>query len=80
MFVFADKAAYTDILLQKENNPEFEALCLKKVTDPRLLLDELKTLPLDMEVIVFFDAKGYRGDNATVAVKIATEFQLLQGA
>jgi len=77
MFVFADEAAYADILIQQENNPEFEDLCIKKVSDPKALLEELKALPIDAEVIVFLKNEGYRGDNATVAVKIAKDYALL---
>ncbi len=77
MFIFADQAAYEDILLQRDSDPTLQGLAVEKVTDIQELIEKMTALPHDAEVIVFFEGKGYRGDNATVAAKIATERGLL---
>ena len=45
MFVFADAQAHEDIMLQKENNPEFDELVIRKVDDAADVLEALR--PLD---------------------------------
>lgn len=77
MFIFADAAAYGDILLQRDENPEFSELVLKKITDEKDALDQMKALDPEEPIIVFLNAKGYKGSNITVAAKIATEYGLL---
>lgn len=77
MFIFADEAAYEDILLQRDSDPTLQGLQVEKVPDLQTLIEKMTALPPDAEVIVFFEGQGYRGDNATVAAKIATERGLL---
>jgi len=77
MFIFADEAAYTDILLQKEYNSEFAEHIIEKIRDEKDVLEQMKELAPEEEVIVFLKSKGYKGDNLTVAAKIATEYGLL---
>ena len=77
MFILADEAAYHDILLQRDNDPTLEGLAVEKITGIEDLIEKMTALPHDAEVIVFLEGKGYRGDTATVAAKIATERGLL---
>ena len=77
MFIFADQDAYEDILLQQNNDPTLEGLSIEKTDDINELFERLTDLPPDAEVIVFWEGKGYKGDNVTVAAKIATELGLL---
>lgn len=77
MFIFADEAAYEDILLQRDNDPTLKGLSVEKITDVKELIEKMTALPHDAEVIVFLEGRGYKGDNATVAAKIATERGLL---
>ena len=77
MFIFADQHAYEDILLQQTGDPALEELSIEKIEDYEGLFERLTALPQDAEVIVFLEGKGYKGDNVTVAAKIATELGLL---
>ena len=77
MFVFADGQAYEDIMLQKESNPEFDELVIRKVDDAADVLEALKPLDPAEDVAVFLGPRAYRGAVVTVAVKIATEAGLI---
>lgn len=77
MFIFADQHAYEDILLQQNNDPTLDGLVIEKVEVIESLFERLTSLPPDADVIVFWEGKGYKGDNVTVAAKIATELGLL---
>ena len=77
MFIFADEAAYQDIISQIESNPEFSEHIIKKISDAKDVLEKMKEINIEDEVIVFLNGKGYKGDVTTVAAKIVTEFNLL---
>ena len=77
MFVFADETSYHDIILQKDDNPEFNELIIEKISDENDVLEKIKRLGIEEEIIVFLKGKGYRGDVTTVAAKIVTEYNLL---
>lgn len=76
MFVFADKNSYINIIAQKENNPEFNEVVIEKISDIHDLLEKIKKLGIEENIIVFLNDKGYRGDVTTVAAKIVTEYKL----
>ena len=77
MFVFADARAHEDIMLQKENNPEFDELIIRKVDDAADVLEALRPLDPTEDVAVFLGPRAYRGAVVTVAAKIATEAGLI---
>ena len=77
MFIFADQTAYADILLQKESDPTLQDLAVEKIEGVKDVLEKLTALPPEADVIVFLEGQGYKGSNATVAAKIATENNLL---
>jgi len=73
VFVFADTRAYEDIMLQKEHNPEFDALVIRRITDFDDLVEHLRTLDPEEEIAVFLNALAYRGSILTVVPKIAAD-------